>query len=245
MEEDDAGNRLRISRRPSAANLRKGRHHRRRLSASSTRQPDTDERSSLLDAADFEDSYATIPGTPRPRLSRHQSSASPRGTRASSFTSRLSKSLAAVEGKLGQAWADERVWYDQVSCLCCEFWDRISANIYLYSSHQQVRPNMYLIWLQRVVLTYGVDWVHDAQKDAYRVKALRARKDFKGRIYALFDGAQGWILVAIIGMLTACVAFFVDVSENVFFDWKTGYCTSAQYPSFHNFSVTLTNTLFK
>lgn len=71
-----------------------------------------------------------------------------------------------------------------------------------------------------------VDWVHDAQKDAYRVKALRARKDFKGRVYALFDGAQGWILVAIIGMLTACMAFFVDVSENVFFDWKTGYCTS-------------------
>ena len=71
-----------------------------------------------------------------------------------------------------------------------------------------------------------IDWVHDAQKDAYRVKALRARKDFKGRLYALFDGAQGWILVAIIGIITACIAFFVDVSENVFFDWKEGYCTS-------------------
>ncbi|KAF8455421.1 chloride channel [Terfezia claveryi] len=192
MEDDDTGNRLRISRRPSAANLRKGRHHRRKLSASSSRQADADERSSLLDAADLEDSYATLPGTSRPRLSRNQSSTSPRAVRASSFTSRLSKSLATVESKLGQQWADERVWYDQFT---------------------------------------STDWVHDAQKDAYRVKALRARKDFKGRVYALFDGAQGWILVAIIGMLTACMAFFVDVSENVFFDWKTGYCTKGWYLS--------------
>lgn len=58
------------------------------------------------------------------------------------------------------------------------------------------------------------------------MKALRARKDFKGRLHALFDGAQGWILVAIIGVLTSYVAFFVDVSENVIFDWKHGYCTS-------------------
>jgi len=118
MEDDDAGNRLRMSRRPSAANLRKGRHHRRILSASSSRQADADEHSSLLDATDFEESYATIPGTPRPRLSRNQSSASPRTVRAPSFTSRLSKSLAAVESKLGQQWADERVWYDQVSSAC-------------------------------------------------------------------------------------------------------------------------------
>jgi len=117
MEDDNAGNGLRISRRPSAANLRKGRHHRRRLSASSARQADADECSSLLNAADLEDSYATIPGTPRPRLSRTQSSASHRTVRASSFTSRLSRSLATVESKLGQQWADERVWYDQVSSM--------------------------------------------------------------------------------------------------------------------------------
>lgn len=57
------------------------------------------------------------------------------------------------------------------------------------------------------------------------MKALRARKDIRGRIYAWFDGAQGWILVAIIGFLTACLAFFVDVTENVLFDYKEGYCT--------------------
>lgn len=72
------------------------------------------------------------------------------------------------------------------------------------------------------------DWINDAIKDAYRVKALRARKDIRGKLWAWFDGAQGWILVAIIGFLTACVAFFVDVTENVLFDYKDGYCTSTR-----------------
>lgn len=71
-----------------------------------------------------------------------------------------------------------------------------------------------------------LDWINDSIKDAYRVKALRARKDFRGRLYAWFDGAQGWILVAIIGFIVACLAFFVDVTENVLFDYKEGYCTS-------------------
>ncbi|KAF8466593.1 chloride channel [Kalaharituber pfeilii] len=191
MEDDDTGSRLRISRRPSQANMRKGRHHRRRPSASSIRHAD-DERASLLDAADLEENYATIPGTPRPRPSRQHSAVSPLVNRAPSFTHRLTKALSVYEGKSREPWADDRVWYDQFT---------------------------------------STDWVHDAQKDAYRVKNLRARRDFRGRMYALFDGAQGWILVAIIGIITACVAFFVDVSENVFFDWKEGYCTKVWYLS--------------
>lgn len=63
------------------------------------------------------------------------------------------------------------------------------------------------------------------------MKALRARKDFRGRIRAWFDGSQGWVLVAIIGFITACIAFFVDVTENVLFDWKSGYCANGWYLS--------------
>lgn len=40
-----------------------------------------------------------------------------------------------------------------------------------------------------------------------------------------FDGAQGWILVAIIGAITAGIAYFVDITEPTLFDWKFGYCT--------------------
>ncbi|TVY91107.1 H(+)/Cl(-) exchange transporter [Lachnellula willkommii] len=77
------------------------------------------------------------------------------------------------------------------------------------------------VWYDQFTST---DWVHDSIADAYRVKALRSRKDIRGRIKAAFDGAQGWILSALVGFLTAVVAYAVDVSEAPFFDWKDGYC---------------------
>lgn len=107
MDDDDQGNRPRLSRRSSATNLR---NHRRRLSASSAREGD--ELSSLLGSADLETSYSSISisGALRPPLSRNASTISPRTIRA---PSRLSKSLTNVENKLGDL-EDERVWYDQV-----------------------------------------------------------------------------------------------------------------------------------
>lgn len=78
------------------------------------------------------------------------------------------------------------------------------------------------VWYDQFTST---DWVHDNIADAYRVKALRNRRDIRGRLLAWFDGAQGWILVAIIGVLTAVVAYFVNTTETALFDLKQGYCT--------------------
>lgn len=80
------------------------------------------------------------------------------------------------------------------------------------------------VWYDQFTST---DWVHDSIADAYRIKALRSRRDWKGRIQSWFDGAQGWILVAIIGCLTACIAYFVNVTESTLFDYKFGYCSNA------------------
>ncbi|KAE9987475.1 hypothetical protein EG327_003798 [Venturia inaequalis] len=55
--------------------------------------------------------------------------------------------------------------------------------------------------------------------------ALRARKGWHGRVERLYDATQGWILVAIIGFLTACMAYFVNVTERILFDYKSGYCS--------------------
>ena len=77
------------------------------------------------------------------------------------------------------------------------------------------------VWYDQFTST---DWVHDSIADAYRVKALRSRKDIRGRIKAFFDGTQGWILSALVGFLTAAVAYVVDVSEAPVYDWKEGYC---------------------
>lgn len=82
------------------------------------------------------------------------------------------------------------------------------------------------VWYDQFTST---DWVHDSIADAFRVRDLRSRKNLRGRIYAWFDGSQGWILVAIIGCITATIAFFVNVTETAVFDIKEGYCRKYWY----------------
>jgi chloride channel 3/4/5 len=79
------------------------------------------------------------------------------------------------------------------------------------------------VWYDQFTST---DWVHDSIADAHRVKALRSRTDIRGRIQAFFDGTQGWILSALVGFITAVIAYLVDVSEAPVFDWKDGYCSN-------------------
>ncbi|KAH8668350.1 chloride channel [Xylariales sp. PMI_506] len=82
------------------------------------------------------------------------------------------------------------------------------------------------VWYDQFTST---DWVHDSIADAYRVKELRARKGFWGKAIVLFDGAQGWILSALVGFLVAVLAYCVDVAETTVFDFKDGYCAKAWY----------------
>lgn len=72
----------------------------------------------------------------------------------------------------------------------------------------------------------STDWVHDSIADGARLRALRRRKDIRGRLLAWFDGAQGWILVALIGCITAAIAYFVDITEDAVFDMKFGFCST-------------------
>ncbi|TKA65175.1 hypothetical protein B0A55_09219, partial [Friedmanniomyces simplex] len=84
-------------------------------------------------------------------------------------------------------------------------------------------PSLYKddrVWYDQFTST---DWVHDSIADAYRVKELRSRKDFRGRLQAVFDGAQGWLVVAVVGIVTAGFAYFIDVTESTIFDYKSGY----------------------
>ena len=149
---------------------------------------------------------ATVPGTPRPFAGRHNSARRRPRSRAGSFSHGQSFSQRLVN-----ALGDRRVTLENsMQASKVSFWqdDRV--------------------WYDQFTST---DWVHDSIADAYRVKALRSRKDIRGRLAAWFDGAQGWILVAIIGILTAIVAYFVNVTESTLFDYKQGYCTDAWYLS--------------
>ena len=84
------------------------------------------------------------------------------------------------------------------------------------SVHQDNR-----IWYDQFTST---DWVHDSIADGYRIRELQKRRDLRGRLWLFFDSAQGWILVALVGICVAFVAYFVDITESAIFDLKEGYC---------------------
>ncbi|KAL2813969.1 chloride channel [Aspergillus granulosus] len=87
------------------------------------------------------------------------------------------------------------------------------------------------LWYDQFTST---DWVHDSVADGVRLRELRRRKDIRGRLLALFDGAQGWILAALIGCITAAIAYFVDISEDYVFDLKEGVCTTNWFRTHQN-----------
>jgi chloride channel 3/4/5 len=70
----------------------------------------------------------------------------------------------------------------------------------------------------------SIDWLHDAIKDSVRFSKLRRRKSIRSRIRLIFDKSLGWIIVTIVGFLTAVLAFLIVRSEQWLFDLKEGYC---------------------
>ncbi|RMZ76817.1 hypothetical protein DV738_g4667, partial [Chaetothyriales sp. CBS 135597] len=71
-----------------------------------------------------------------------------------------------------------------------------------------------------------IDWLHDLVKDSFRWRAVHSRPGLRYRIVALLDECSGWILATLIGVLTASVAFVVDIAVATVSDWKTGYSGS-------------------
>ncbi|ORX38562.1 chloride channel [Kockovaella imperatae] len=74
-----------------------------------------------------------------------------------------------------------------------------------------------------------IDWIHDAVKESSRVRRLRtnAHKSWRGAIVNGWDRFQGWLVVTIIGILSAVIAFWIIRTEMALFDLKEGYCASS------------------
>lgn len=70
----------------------------------------------------------------------------------------------------------------------------------------------------------SIDWLHDAIKDSVRFSHLRRGKSFRSKSSLLLDKSMGWIVVTLVGFITALVAFIIIRSEQWFFDLKEGHC---------------------
>lgn len=84
-----------------------------------------------------------------------------------------------------------------------------------------VRANGVRVWYSSFA---SVDWLHDAIKDSMRLYRLRRHKSVRGRMRDVTDRSTGWVIVTIVGFLTAVVAFLIVRGEQWLFDIKYGYC---------------------
>ncbi|KAF2189649.1 Clc chloride channel [Zopfia rhizophila CBS 207.26] len=70
-----------------------------------------------------------------------------------------------------------------------------------------------------------IDWLHNLVKDTYSFRYIQSRKSLRRNLISRFEACSGWIAAILIGTLTACLAFVVDVAEATVSDWKLGCCT--------------------
>ncbi|KAF5599846.1 CLC chloride channel [Fusarium pseudoanthophilum] len=75
---------------------------------------------------------------------------------------------------------------------------------------------------------HTIDWLQDLVQDSHRRdnSGLYSRRGIRFRITKLWDASHGWVAAFLIGLITASIAAFVDVSVEVLADLKDGYCTN-------------------
>ncbi|GMF71786.1 unnamed protein product [Aspergillus oryzae] len=71
-----------------------------------------------------------------------------------------------------------------------------------------------------------IDWLQGLIKDSARRSQVESppRHSIRMRVATWWDLTQGWVAAFAVGILTAGVAFAVDVSVETVADWKEGYC---------------------
>ncbi|KAI0829819.1 chloride channel [Trametes gibbosa] len=89
-----------------------------------------------------------------------------------------------------------------------------------------VKTNGIRVWYSSFT---SIDWLHDSIKDSARKARLRRHKSRRGRLRRQLDRSLGWVVVTIIGFLTAIVAFMIVRGEQWLFDIKEGYCTTGAW----------------
>ncbi|GJJ06281.1 hypothetical protein Clacol_000472 [Clathrus columnatus] len=103
-------------------------------------------------------------------------------------------------------------------------YDAITEDTAAKDGSEAINPNGIRVWYSSFT---SIDWLHDAIKDSRRRFKLRRRKSLRGRVRNIIDRSIGWIVVTIIGILSAILAFLIVRSEQWLFDLKEGRCKGA------------------
>ncbi|KAJ3165799.1 hypothetical protein HK101_000169 [Irineochytrium annulatum] len=74
-----------------------------------------------------------------------------------------------------------------------------------------------------------IDWIHDLTMERMRLVALRSMTGWQGELMRIFDSSQAWILVFFVGVITGCVAGYIDIGSVWLSDIKEGYCSAGFY----------------
>lgn len=84
----------------------------------------------------------------------------------------------------------------------------------------------------------GTDWVQDATRERQRRKARQKRTaglytsgkvDWRHKLFAAYEAAQGWIVITLIGAAIGVNAAFLNIITEWLSDIKLGHCTTAFY----------------
>ncbi|KAI8344822.1 chloride channel [Chlamydoabsidia padenii] len=72
----------------------------------------------------------------------------------------------------------------------------------------------------------SIDWIHDRIKEGVRLRKIRTMPGLRGQWMKAKDASQAWILVILIGVSVAGIAWGIDVIQEWMSDLKQGYCTT-------------------
>ncbi|CCL98708.1 uncharacterized protein FIBRA_00712 [Fibroporia radiculosa] len=100
-------------------------------------------------------------------------------------------------------------------------YDQSGDGVDYQNAEMDVKTNGIRVWYSSFT---SIDWLHDTIKDSARHSRLRRHKSTRGILLRELDRSIGWVIVTIVGLLTAVVAFLIVRSEQWLFDIKEGYC---------------------
>jgi hypothetical protein len=76
-----------------------------------------------------------------------------------------------------------------------------------------------------------VDFMDSILREKRRRDKLKRIKGIRGHVRRLFDAAQGWLIVFLVGLIIGTLAGFISVSALFLSTFKEGYCKDHIYLS--------------